>query len=58
MLLSEGDSVKYKDIEGVVAFICDYSLSILIKKGQHRAQDVCVVVHKSDFKDISKLIEK
>jgi len=58
MLLSEGDSVKYKEIEGVVAFICDYSVSILIKKGQHKAQDVKIVVHKNDFNKITILGEK
>jgi hypothetical protein len=55
MLLSEGDTVKYKNIEGVVAFICDYSLSILVNKGQSKVQDVRVVVYKSDFKKIVKL---
>ena len=55
MLLSEGELVKYKEIEGVVAFVCDYSLSILVKKGQHKAQDVHVVVYKQDFKNITKL---
>jgi hypothetical protein len=58
MLLSEGETVKYKNVVGVVTFICDHSLSILVSKGKHRSQDVCVVVHKLDFKNVSKLTEK
>lgn len=58
MLFAEGETVKYKEVVGVVTFICDHSLSILIAKGKHRSQDVCVVVNKSDFKNINKLTEK
>jgi len=58
MLLSEGDSVKYKNVVGIVTFMCDSSLSILVAKGQHRSHDVRVVVNKSDFNKINKLIEK
>jgi len=58
MLFAEGETVKYKDIVGVVTFVCDHSLSILVVKGKHRSQDVCVVVNKSDFKNINKLTEK
>lgn len=58
MLFSEGETVKYKEVMGVITFVCDHTLSILIAKGKHRSQDVCVVVHKSDFKNISKLTEK
>jgi len=58
MLFAEGETVKYKEIVGVVTFICDHSLSILVMKGKHRSQDVSVVVNKSDFKHINKLTEK
>jgi len=58
MLFAEGETVKYKEIVGVVTFTCDHSLSILVVKGKHRSQDVCVVVNKSDFMNIRKLTEK
>ena len=58
MLFAEGETVKYKKVVGVVTFICDHSLSILISKGKHKSQDVCVVVHKSDFRSINILTEK
>jgi len=58
MLFAEGETVKYKEVVGVVTFICDHSLSILVMKGKHRSQDVSVVVNKSDFDNITKLTEK
>lgn len=58
MLLSEGDSVKYKEIEGVIAFIGDHSISILVRQGKHRSQDVKVVVYKQDFNKVIVLGEK
>lgn len=58
MLFSEGETVKYKNIVGVVTFICDHSLSILVKRGEHKSRDVCIVVYKSDFIKVIKLTEK
>ena len=58
MQLCEGETVKYNNIVGVVTFICDHSLSILVSKGNHRSQNVCVVVYKKDFVKVTKLIEK
>lgn len=58
MLLCEGETVEYKGFVGVVTFICDHSLSILVVRGEHKSRDVCVVVHKSDFNKIIKLVEK
>jgi hypothetical protein len=55
MLLSEGDTVKYKNVVGIVTFICDSSLSILVENGQHPSHDVRVVVHKLDYNKIIKL---
>lgn len=54
----EGDLVTYKDLNGVVAFVCDYSISILIKKGEHKVQDVKVVVYRHDFNQVYYLDEK
>jgi len=58
MLLSEGDSVKYKEIEGVIAFVGDHSISILVRQGKHKSQDVRVVVYKQDYSKVVKLGEK
>lgn len=58
MLLSEGLSVKYKNIDGVIAFVSDHSISILVSRGKHKSQDVKVVVHRSDFDLIYPLEEK
>jgi hypothetical protein len=58
MLFVEGTSVSYKDIIGVVSFCCKGYVSILIKEGKHRSQDVNVVVYESDFKHIRHVKEK
>lgn len=58
MLLSEGDSVKYKEIEGVVTFMSDHFISILVRQGKHRSQDVKVIVYKQDFNKVIVLGEK
>jgi hypothetical protein len=58
MLFHEGESVKYNRVAGVIAFVCDNSISILVEKGEHRSKDVRVVVYKSDFNKIDKLIDK
>ena len=47
--------VKYHKIVGTIAFIADQYLSILVTKGQHKSQDVRVVVYKSQQKEIEIL---
>lgn len=58
MKFVEGLTVNYKDISGVIAFISDQYVSILISKGEHRVQDVKVVVYRRDFDLIEILGEK
>jgi hypothetical protein len=52
MIFTEGTEVTYKSTCGVVAFASEQSISILVSKGHHRSQDVRVVVHQSDFKNV------
>jgi hypothetical protein len=52
MIFTEGTEVIYKTVSGVVSFVGDGSISILISKGKHPSQDVCVVVYQSDFKNV------
>ena len=52
MTFIEGTEVSYKNITGVVAFVTEKSISILVREGKHRSQDVRVVVSQSEFKDI------
>jgi hypothetical protein len=48
----EGTEVYYKNHYGIVDFVCEQSLSILVRRGKHRSQDVCIVVHRSQFNEI------
>lgn len=57
-MLVEGESVIYKGIKGVVAFVCEKSVSILISRGEHRSQDVKIVVYQANYDDIICLDEK
>jgi len=47
--------VKYNKIVGTIAFISDQYLSILVCKGEHKSQDVKVVVYKSEQSQIKVL---
>lgn len=48
----EGEYVTYKQLEGIIAFVSEKSISILVSRGTHRSQDVRVVVYQSDFKNV------
>jgi hypothetical protein len=58
MIFTEGTEVIYKSVFGVVAFASEKSISILVSKGRHPSQDVRVVVHQSDFKNVVLADEK
>ena len=58
MVFVEGTTVSYKKITGVIAFVCEQSISILVHKGRHKSHDVRVVVYPSDFNLIQPLEEK
>lgn len=49
-MFAEGTLVSYKGISGVISFCNKQYITILIKEGQYRAQDVKIVVYKSDYK--------
>ena len=54
----EGTTVSYKSITGVIAFVSEQSISILISRGKHRSHEVRVVVYNSDFNLIQPIEEK
>ena len=58
MVFVEGITVSYKHITGVIAFVSEQSISILVNRGVSRAHEVRVVVHPSDFHLIQPLEEK
>lgn len=53
-----GEHVKYKSITGMVSFVSSSSISILVRRGRHKSQDVNVVVYSTDFDQIEILDEK
>jgi hypothetical protein len=58
MVFVEGTTVSYKSITGVIAFVTEQSISILVSRGKHRSHEVRVVVYNSDFHLIQPIEEK
>jgi len=58
MVFVEGTTVSYKKVTGVIAFVSEQSISILVSRGKHKAQDVRVVVYRGDFNLIQPIEEK
>lgn len=57
-MFAEGEYVSYKSIKGIIAFVTDQSISIMVRKGKHKSHDVRVVVYQSDFKHVIRADEK
>lgn len=47
--LIEGTSVRYKSHVGVVDFICNSYITILIKRGHHRSHNVSILVYSEQY---------
>jgi hypothetical protein len=58
MIFTEGTTVSYKKVTGVIAFVSEHCISILIHKGEHRSHDVRVVVYNTDYHLIQPIEEK
>jgi len=52
-MYAEGTLVSYKGIQGVVSFCSKKYVSILIKEGKHRSQDVKIVIYRENYNEIS-----
>lgn len=51
-MYAEGTLVSYKSITGIIAFCCKKYVSILIKEGKHRSQDVKIVIYRENYNEI------
>jgi hypothetical protein len=54
----EGTPVEYKNISGIISCVTNECISILIKRGSHKAHDVKVIVYRSDYSKVTILNEK
>ena len=50
MIYTEGTKVYYKDLFGIVSFVTDKYICVLIKFGEHKVNDVNLVVYRDQFK--------
>ena len=48
-----GDHVQYKHAHGIVRFICDQYLTIMVNNPDHKAQECRVIVFHRDWDDIT-----
>lgn len=53
MMYAIGDHVQYKHIHGVIRFISEQYLSILVNNPDHKAHECRVVVFHRDWEDIT-----
>jgi len=51
-LFAEGIIVQYKHWVGEVRFVCDEYISVCVSIGNNRANDVCVLVYRTDWNDV------
>jgi hypothetical protein len=54
---AEGIIVQYKDWVGEIRFVCDEYISVCVRVGNNRVNDVCVLVHKKDWNQVKLLKE-
>jgi hypothetical protein len=54
---AEGIIVQYKDWVGEIRFVCDEYISVCVRVGNNRVNDVCVLVHKNDWNQVKLLKE-
>jgi len=53
----EGLEVRYKNHIGYIRFVDDSYVTVCIQEHQDKSRDVCIVVHKEDFKKLQLLKE-
>ncbi len=49
--------VQYKNWAGKIKFVCDEYITVCVGVGNHPANDVCVLVHRSDWDQVKLLKE-
>jgi hypothetical protein len=54
---AEGIIVQYRDWVGEVRFVCDEYISVCVRVGNNRVNDVCVLVHRNDWNQVKLLKE-
>lgn len=53
MMYAIGDHVQYKQVHGVIRFISEQYLSILVNNPDHKSKECRVVVFHRDWDDIT-----
>jgi len=49
IIFAKGIEVYYDGMYGIVDFICDQYITVCVRKLNHKAKDVCVLVYPSKF---------
>jgi hypothetical protein len=54
---AEGIIVQYKNWVGEIRFVCNEYISVCVRVGNNRVNDVCVLVHRNDWNQVKLLKE-
>jgi hypothetical protein len=54
---AEGIIVQYRDWVGEIRFVCEEYISVCVRVGNNRVNDVCVLVHRNDWNQVKLLKE-
>lgn len=52
---AEGLEVSYQHLSGKIEFICSNYITICVRTFDDRVRNVCVLVHRSDWKNVNLL---
>jgi len=47
-----GEKVHYKKLFGTVNFVCANYITILVREGKHKSQDINVLVYPEDYENV------
>lgn len=58
IVFTENQSVLYNNMQGYVYFVCDDYITICVRQGEHRSQDVCLIVYPYQYNQVHQLDNK
>jgi len=52
MIFQKDIEVSYKDIIGIISFVCDDYITVLVRRGEHSVQDVKILIYRQQFDEV------
>lgn len=51
-MFDTGTHVYYKNLKGIINFVCEQYITITVSKGVHKSQDCNVLVYRSQYENV------